>query len=263
MTHLTDEQLEVVVQGTAPEPAHVAECRACQDRLTEHRAVRARLQSAFASVHAGEGLAERLRGAMKKGLSAVPLRASPRPSRVHHLSRRAWATLAAAAAVLILATPAILYLTTPSPAAAAQAELVHIHKENLSAEHGFYADAEPAKLAEYLKTQLGFEPATPRLGQGMAMRGCCVAHFKGQAVGSYVVETPRGPISIIVVPQTPEALGINHPFQRDGKTFWADTFATNHMVAVRLGGYTYCAVGEVAQEPLTQILLNLGLSRQP
>lgn len=261
MTHLTDEQFEDIVRGSVPVPAHVAECQACRDRLTAHKVVRARLQSSFAPVHASEGLAERIRGATKEGRPAAALRVQCQPSRIHHLSRRAWATLAAAAAVLVFAVPALLYLTTPNSAAAAQAELVRIHTDNLTTKHEFYAEADPAKLADYLKTQLGFEPATPRLGQGMAMRGCCVAHFKGHAAGSYVVETPRGPISIIVVPQTPQELGIDHPLQGYGRTFWADTFATNNMVAVRLGNYSYCAVGEVPQELLAQILLNLGLSR--
>jgi hypothetical protein len=173
-----------------------------------------------------------------------------------------WAALTAAAAlILALAIPLTLYLTTPNPAQAAQEELARIHAGNLSAPHGFHADADPAHLAEYLKTQLGFEPATPRLGQGMAMRGCCVAHFKGEAVGSYVVETPRGPLSIIVLPQTPEALGMTQPMEAGGATFWRGGFAANNMVAARYGQYTYCAVGEVPTDLLAQILLALGLSR--
>lgn len=82
----------------------------------------------------------------------------------------------------------------------------------------------------------------------------------GQAVGSYVVETPRGPISIIVVPQEPQAMGMTEHAEAGGKTFWTGAFAKNSMVAVCLGGYTYCAVAEVPQELLTQILLSLGLN---
>jgi glycosyltransferase A (GT-A) superfamily protein (DUF2064 family) len=250
MTHLTDGQFEDAVQGKAAEPAHVAECQACRDRLAERRAVRGRLQSAFGSVHAGRALAERI------GRSVAESRP---PSRIHHLSRRAWATLGAAAAVLVLAIPALMYFGTPNSAVAAQMELARIHERNLTAHHEFYSDADPAKIADYLKTQLGFEPATPRLGQGMAMRGCCVAYFRGQAVGSYVVETPRGPISIIVVPQTPTDLGMTETFESGGKTLWIGAFARNSMVAFRLGGYTYCAVGEVPNDLLTPILLDLGL----
>ena len=261
MTHLTDEQFEDLLQGGAPEPAHIAECQACRERLAEHRAVRARLRASFASVSAGESLAERVRRSARAARPEVSTKRHGRPSRVHHLSRFAWAMLAAAAAVIVAAAiPATIYLTTPNKAVAAQAELVRIHEDNLTAHHGFYTDADPAKLADYLKTQLGFEPATPRLGQGMAMRGCCVAHFKGQAVGSYVVETPRGPISVIVVPQSSEELGMAHPLQVQGKTFWAGSFAGNNMVTARLGDFSYCAIGEVPQDLLTQVLLALGLT---
>jgi glycosyltransferase A (GT-A) superfamily protein (DUF2064 family) len=260
MTHLTDDQFEDVLAGRMPEPPHVAACADCRDRLAGHRAVRARLQAAFASVQADAALADRVRRAVASAPAVHPATVPPgtvRPALRHRLPRAAWAALAAAVLVAI-AIPAGYYFTTPREAAAA--ELVRIHTGNLAEHHAIFADADPDKLAEYLKTQLGFEPATPRLGQGMAMRGCCVAHFQGQAVGSYVVDTPRGPISIIVVPQTPGQLGMAHEFQSGGKTFWADAYATNHMVAVRRGDYTYCAVGEAPRELLTQILLSLGLS---
>jgi anti-sigma factor RsiW len=249
MTHLTDEQLEDLVQGRAAEPAHLAECPACRDRLSAHRAVRDRLRAAMTSVRADEALAARIR-------RSIPERPAARRLR---LPRIAWASLAAAA-VLVAAISVLVYLTAPN---SAQAELVRIHEANLSTPVGFHASDDPAELAQYLKTELGFEPAAPRLGQGMAMRGCCVAHFKGGAVGSYVVKTPRGSLSIIVVPQTPAQLGMDHAFQAGGKACWSDTFATNNMVAVRLGDYTYCAVGEVPQETLTQILLALGLGETP
>jgi len=259
MMHLADDQFEDIVQGRAPEPAHLAECPACRARLAEQRAIRARLQASFAAVHADAALAERLRGAGEL-LPAAERHA--RPSKVHHLSRFAWATLAAAAAVIIIAVPAVIYLTSANPASAAQAELVKIHTGNLTAHHPFYTEADPAKLADYLKTQLGFEPATPRLGQGMAIRGCCLDHFKGEHVGSYVVDTPRGPISIIVMPQAPEALGMRGKVEAGGKTYWTGAFAHNNMVAVRIGTYTYCAVGEVPHDLLTQILLDLGLTEK-
>jgi len=263
MTHLTDEQFEDVVQARAPEPAHLAECRSCRERLAEAKAVRERLQSAFGSVHASPALADRIRGALADaGGSAAAERPVRRPV-IWHLPRLAWAGVAAAAAVLVVAIPVILYLTAPESASAAQAELARIHAGNLAANHKVFSDADPARLADYLKTQLGFEPATPKLGQGMAMRGCCVAHFKGRAVGSYVVETPRGPLSIIVVPQEPQAMGMTEHAEAGGKAFWTGAFARNSMVAVRLGGYTYCAVGEVPHDLLTQILLNLGLNARP
>jgi anti-sigma factor RsiW len=254
MTHLTDEQFEDLLQGTAPEPAHLAECPACRDRLAEQRAVRDRLRAAMSSVHADQALAERIRRSM-----VAPASATQEPRRFR-LSRAAWTSLAAAAIVMLALTAGVFMISAPE---SAQAELVRIHEANLADGRNFFTSDDPAKLAEYLKTQLGFEPATPRLDQGLNMRGCCVTHFKGQVVGSYVVGTPHhGLLSIIVVPQTPEQLRMDHQFTAGGQGFWSDTFATNHMVAVRLGDFTYCAIGEVPQDLLTQILLALDLSKK-
>jgi anti-sigma factor RsiW len=261
MTHLTDEQFEDVLAGRAAEPPHMATCADCRNRLAEHRALAARVRSSFASVRPSEALAERIRRSLEGARPAAAPVSPARSARTLRLWRPIWAVLTAAAAVLVLAIPLTIYLTTPSAAVAAQQELVRIHTGNLAGHHDLYADADPAHLADYLKTQLGFEPATPRLGQGMAMRGCCVAHFKGQAVGSYVVDTPRGPISIIVLPQSPADLGMKDSFEVSGETFWKGGFATNNMVVARGGDYSYCAVGEVPHEILTQILENLGLSR--
>jgi anti-sigma factor RsiW len=282
MTHLTDEQFEDVVAGLTAEPAHVAACPECSNRLAEHRALRDRLRSAFATVRPGEALAERIRlaasqadraaqptssrvTASQQSTSQVPAPVAARaaqhhPRRFSHLSRVTWAALTAAAAVFIVSVAVVVHLVTTDAAAAASEELVRIHTDNILGHSEVYANDDPVRLAEYMKTQLGFEPAAPRLGKGMEMRGCCVAHFKGAAVGSYVVKTPGGPIiSIIVVPQTPEQLGIDNAFKSGGKTFYCGAFATNNMVTVRFGDYSYCAVGEVSRELLTQILLNLGL----
>jgi hypothetical protein len=263
MTHLTDEQIEDVLAGRLAEPPHVAACGDCGRRVAEARALAARVRSSLASVRPSELLADRIRRSLKDARPVAAAAGRARPLRIHHrLTRPMWAALTAAAAVLVvLAIPLTLYLTTPNPAEAAQQELARIHAGNLAAHHDFVAEADPARLAEYLKTQLGFVPATPRLGQGMAMRGCCVAHFKGEAVGSYVVETPRGPLSIIVLSQTPEALGLTTSMEEGGATFWKGGFATNNMVAARYGQFTYCAVGEVPNDLLAQILLALGLSR--
>jgi anti-sigma factor RsiW len=252
MTHLTDEQFEDVLAGAA-EPSHLAECGECRARLAERRAVRDRLRASFASVRPSAALADRVRQAAAGPAAVVSIQHKRR------MARLGWETLAAAAAVLVaVSIPAILYLTTPREAAA-QEELAQIHEHNLMAHNEFYADADPAKIAEYLKTQLGFQPATPRPGQGLAMRGCCVTHFKGQEVGSYVVDTPRGPISIIVVPQNPKALGLTQTVQAGGQEFWTGGFATNNLVVARRGAYSYCAVGEVPHDLLTQVLLDLGL----
>ena len=88
----------------------------------------------------------------------------------------------------------------------------------------------------------------------MALRGCCVAHFRGEVVGSYVVETPQGVMSIVVVTDRPQSLGMGQKFQHGKNTFWKSSFAKCSMVTVRLGDYSYCAVGEISHKYLTELL---------
>lgn len=254
MSHLTDEQFEDIIQGILPEPEHLADCSYCRGLLAEKKALAARLRSAFEALKADERLVEKIRAQLTN--EAVPERAAfVKRLRNVHLQRLAWP--AAAAAVVVIGILLGFELMTPSSAAAAQAELVKIHNDNLSAKHEFHSEADPEKLAEYFKSKLGFSPSMPRPEQGLALRGCCVRHFRGQVVGSYVVETPEGIMSIVVVTDLPESLGMARKFQRGKNTFWKSSFAKCDMVTARLGGYSYCAVGEISHEYLTELLIQL------
>ena len=97
----------------------------------------------------------------------------------------------------------------------------------------------------------------PLIDRGMSLRGCCIRHFRGQIAGSYVVDTPDGLISIIVVTDPPDSFGAGGRFERDGYVFWKSSFAMCDMVTVRLGDYSYCAVGETSHEYLTELLTRL------
>lgn len=251
MIHFTDEELEQIVQGEMPEPAHLAECEMCRGRVAEATALRQRLRSAFASVSASEGLAARV----QKGLSRKSVAAAKGPRILSRLP--VWAWPAAAAAAVILVFSLVFYLAEPSSVLAAQAALVEIHNHNLSPHGEFYSEAEPEKLAKYFKDKLGFVPTLPRLGKGMSLRGCCVVHFRRQLVGSYVVSTPKGAISVIVVTDEPKTLGKGGEFTHRGHTLWASSFAKCNMVVARFDGYSYCAVGKVPHDMLTQLLSQL------
>ena len=259
MNHLTEEQFEDLLQGKISPPAHLDQCSDCRNRLTEKKAIAQRLRSAFDSVQADPNLTkiiqDQLRHTPTSSKPSAPAQAPPTP-RSH---RRFWSGLAAAAAILVVAIPLGLYLTTTSQAQAAQAELYKIHQQNLNPHDEFFTDDDPEALAEYFRTNLGFTPAFPRLGQGLEIRGCCVAHFQEKIVGSYVVETPQGFISIIVVTDTPQTLGMSKMKDRteSGETLWEGSFARCNMVTVRIGDYSYCAVGEVSYEILTDLLNRL------
>lgn len=258
MAHLTDEQLQDVMLGAAEESDHLAACESCSSRLREMQAVRDRLRSAFASVEAGDELPERIRGKLRE-----VSRGRAAPVRMRGRLIRPWPLVPAlaAAAVLVVGLGVYLYMAWPSPAMAAQAELASIHGHNVDEDNHrpgkFYTSADPQKVAAYLKDRLGFAPAFPRLDKGMEIRGCCVAHFRGTIVGSYVVDTPRGVLSVIVATDTPQSMGLEHAFDSQSRSFWTGGYAKCNMTAVRLGGFTYCAVGEVEQELLTEILTRL------
>lgn len=254
MNHLTDEQFEDIMQGEEIDLTHLKQCEDCRNRLAEKQAIAARLRSAFSSTRAGADLAERIRCR----INATPeVTMTVQRTWLKRRSRQLWPVLAAAAAILIVLVPLSLYFGAPPAARAAQAELVKIHEHNLSPDHEFYSEAEPEKLSEYFKSKLGFNLRLPEPGRGMALRGCCVRRFRGQVVGSYVVDTPEGVMSVVVVTDKPESLGIKGKFKKEQHTYWKSSFAKCDMVSVRIGDYSYCAVGEISHESLTELLSRL------
>jgi hypothetical protein len=258
MEHLTEEQLEGILQGEDDRVCkeHLEQCGDCRSKLAAKRAIAGRLRTAFASVKAGPDFAEQIRSRLNAATKSTMTIQPVQHARAGNHIKRLWPTFAAAAVLLIL-VPLGLYFGVPSSAEAAQTELVRIHKKNLAADHEFMSEADPEKLAAYFKDKLGFNPRLPELGRGMALKGCCVRHFRGRIVGSYVVDTPEGVMSIIIVTDKPESLGINSQFTKDQQTYWKSSFAKCNMVSVRIGNYTYCAVDEISHEYLTELLSQL------
>lgn len=248
MTHLSDEQLEDVLQGRMAEPDDLD--APSRQRLTEHRAIRSRLRSAFASVQAGDQLAARIRGRLAETAGGerrtIPL-----------WRHRFWRHLLAAAAVLLIAIPVVIYLSMPEPAGAAQARLFRIHQDNLTGAAGFHRETDPDKIATDLRNQLGYSPALPRADGRTEFKGCCIAKFRRRSVASYLIQTPRGPVSVIVLPDEPESLRFGRKSLLQGRTCWSCSHGSCNMAAVRLGGYTYCAIGEVPHEQLREILARI------
>ncbi len=262
MNHLTNEQFEDIMQGHDVDLTHLDQCKDCQEKLTEKQAIATKLCSAFMSVKANEGLADRIRNQINQNSENAETVKFIKLTWAKHFHRKLWPALAATAAMFVVLIPLSFYVLTPSEANAAQAELVMIHQQNLGSHREFYSDADPEKLAEYFKDKLGFTPAFPCTGQGMKIRGCCFAHFRGQVVGSYIVDTPRGIISIIVVTDTPKEIAMDRMPRKKGygQDFWEGSYAQCNMVTVRLGDYSYCAIGEsskLSHEYLRDLLSRL------
>jgi len=204
-------------------------------------------------VHAPAALAERI--ALQTRAPAVQQAQAALPRRRRFAAHwRSWAAAASAAAALIIAVPLIVYFTTPAPAIAALAD---IHHHNMSEAGDFVSETDPARLAAHFKEPLGFNPRLPEPNHGLALRGCCVRQFQGDIAGSYVVATRQGIMTVVVVRQTPQAMGITDCVQRNGQVYWKSAFALSNMVSVRIGEYSYCAVGEVSHNYLTDLLARL------
>lgn len=253
MNHLTEEQFEDIIRSSLMEPKHIEECEQCRKLLADKRAIANRLRSAFASVTPDKKIADNIR-AQLSNKAAIRQEQHVRQFWNIGLKKMVWP---AAAAVLLIVVILGTYVVNPPSAMAARAELVKIHQNNLSGDHKFYSESDPEKLAVYLKDKLGFSPSMPALGRGMEIRGCCVRHFRGQIVGSYVVDTPNGVMSVIVVTDEPQTLGIGSKFEYQGYTFYKSSFAKCDMVAIKLGDYSYCAVGEISHKFLTELLVRL------
>ncbi len=253
MIHLNDEQFEEILQGSLSVPPHVSQCKLCAERLAEMKALRSKLHSAFAGIHASDQLLERIRTQSQRETVPVAMAARPAGRKVIHLAR--WLMpLTAAAAILLIIIPAALFFTATEPAMAGPAELYDLYQHSLSPHTELFSDADPDALAGFLKDELGFTPALVKLGAGMSIRGCCIAHFRDKPVGSYVVDTPEGVISVIVVQESQESLGMTEKLSRGEHTYMAGSFAMCNMVTVTQNGYTYCAVGEVSKEQLASLL---------
>lgn len=268
MTHLNETQLEDLLAGQ-PEPQaaqHAETCDACRARLDEARATRERLRSTFAGATASAALRARVQAAM--GAEAALGRQPHRPHRPHvrilGLPVNRWSGLAAAAVLaLAVLVPLAMQLAKPGTALATQ-EFAALHGRNLErhAAGSMFASEQPGAIAEHLKGRLGFAPAMPADTETAAVCACCVQSFKGNAAATYLVRTPQGVLSVVVIRDPPDALGLPDRHERGGKTYWSDTSAACRVAAVRLGEHTYCAVGQVPVESLVDVLAKLALPEE-
>jgi len=256
MSHLTDEQFEDILQGRSEVPEHVDRCPECRDWLREKRALVRRVQQAFSSVHAGAGLTDWIRADIAAARPAIGTtdraRILPLPARRH-----VWSGLAIAAAILIVALPRALPIDTGSRVRAAQTALTGIHRTNLDSLEHLMEDEGSHKQCHCMASEMNGGVAMPCCQRGLCMCGCQMRDFQGRVVPSCVVErlnTP--PISVVVVPESPEALGMTLATSKTvtGQAIWHATSGTCNMASVRLGAGACCVIGDVPTENLVSLL---------
>lgn len=252
MTHLTDEQIETLLDDPQARDEHVEACPHCRRRLEDARAMRARLVEAFASVRPDAMLEHQIAASLR---AAGPARETlPR-----RLFLNRFASSLAAAAALVALTVGLTLHFTPQPAMAGTAELAQIHQDNLLAQHQAHDGPTcPTDVADYLRKELGFVPALPRLGAGMEIRSCCIAHFRNRPVGSYVFQSGKGLVSIIILKDQAGSLGLKDKNVVGGRTYYSGVFGRCHLVSAQADGYAYVAIGCNAEAPwLTELMQDL------
>lgn len=255
MDHLSEIELEELIADGSGDAGHIhlTGCALCRERLAEKRAIARRLRDAFEGIHAPASLGARI-GLAGRASDRLEDGAVRQATQQRGAGRRSLAAAISAAAALIVAIPLLFYLTTPSTAIA---DLANIHSHNLSESGGFISETDPEMLAAYFKEHLGFNPRLPEPNHGLRLRGCCVRHFQGDIAGSYVVATADGIMSIIVVRRAPQSMGMTERIDRGGHAYWRSAFATSNMVSVKIGDYSYCAVGEISHGYLEDLLSSL------
>ncbi len=257
MSHLTEGQLEDILQGRAEVPEHVDQCPECRDRLDEKRALARRVSKAFSSIHAGADLAGRIRAE----IAAAGQRTAGTDARSHILPlrgrREIWSGLAIAAAILIVAIPRSLHIDTGSRVKAAQTALAGIHRLNLDSLEQLMEENGSGKECQCMAGQLEDGTAMPCCARGLCMCGCRMRDFRGRAVPSCVIEKPNTPpISVVLVPASPEAVGMTLGTARTitGQAIWHAAYGTCNMASVRMGAGSCCVIGDVPTENLVALL---------
>jgi hypothetical protein len=79
-----------------------------------------------------------------------------------------------------------------------------------------------------------------------------------QKVGCYILKTPEGVVSIVVIENHPTSLGMEkrkHCARCINCTCWIKSFGDVNAAAVQMGNYSYYAVGKLPQEKLSAILM--------
>ncbi|MBM4026588.1 MAG: hypothetical protein FJ280_14485 [Planctomycetes bacterium] len=256
MSHLTDEQLEEILQGHAKASEHVDRCPVCQARLSQARVLARRVRQAFSSIHAGSELAERIRARTAAGRPAGGTRLGSRVIPVRG-RRQMWSGLAVAAAVLMMVMLRSSPMGMLPRTHAVPAALAGIHRTNLDFLEQLLAEHGSPRECECPKSKSAKGAAMPCCQRGLCLCGCQVREFQGRPVECCVVREPNGPaISVVLVPDSPRALGLTRAARTTGAghAIWQASSGPCNIASVRLGNASCCVMGETSQEVLIALL---------
>ncbi len=258
MSHLTNEQIDDLLISDAREPDHLKDCESCRTKVTHRRALGKRVRKAFKSIRADDDLRNRIHTAVAKNLQNASHETAAAPFR-GRTARRLYPFLGAAAAVILVAVPLAHFLGRTTVANASQLELLEIHHHNLSEHSDMMTDLDPESVEAYFEEHLDHAPDLIVTGAGLTLCGCRVQTFRGQPVGSYLVETSRAKVTVIALREMPEALGMKElvDLSTPDVPIWGATCECCNMAAARVNGRTYYALGEASHEELNLVLRKL------
>ena len=250
MDHLTQEQIEQVLQGELDADAHLQSCPDCRQRVVEARAIQRRLRGAFSTLQTSDNLAERIRISVHQASTQT---ASPKR---FVFPRRVLSRIAAAAVLLLLVLPGALYLTTGNRAEARQMELMQIHHRNLAGDNDFIRCSDPNTPKEHFLKCPSRTVGKDQVGAHLPVYGCCVRTYGGEEVPTYVVKTPEGLVTVLTLDESPQWLGMHRAPQlsQPGSVIWTAVCECCNMAARRIGDKTYYAMGQVSHASLAPIL---------
>jgi hypothetical protein len=246
MTHLTDEQLESMLQGQGGGDAHLQACDQCRARLAEKQAIAQRLRSAFAAIQPPERL-------MQGICTQVGVKEPKTNVKLHDVRNKWVARISAMAAVFLIGLFVVLSLS-PSSAHATQTTLAEIHKMGLSGNHTLWTQTDPNELAEQYQQKLGVRTQLPPYSEKIKLCTCCIAKcLEHDIIGTYMAVTEQGNITVAIVEILPDVLGkpMTDP------NYYQSQKGQCNIVAVRIGEQTYCAVGQVEHRYLQDLLQQL------
>jgi anti-sigma factor RsiW len=243
MSHLSTEQLEDLLAGEGGEAReHLDDCEACRQRLAEAELLRNRLRGAFEGVRPPADLASRI------------LSESRNPPAPKRPVAKALRSGLAAAAVILLGVTLWMHLEANG---SAPSDLLAMHEGNVARVNGFHLAGEPERIVALLLEEVGRAPASPRLCQCSSLEGGRQGRLLGQSVGTYLVRTPKGEVSVVIAVARPVALGLEPMTHASGADLWCLHCDSCHIVAMRSDSATYVTVGDMSDEQLADVLLRV------
>ena len=232
------------------EPVEDPRARDAQTLLT------AKLQTAFAGMHAGEELAARIRSAVSVKQHSTPPAVASKPAVLPFPFWKRGLVPAGAAAAAALVVVLAWLVQSPRVSFASPIEAIEwMHLKEIEPCRRFTPETDPQRLRTFLTNKLGTaSPVVPQPQGDLRYIGGCVRALWSKPAASYLLETDKSRASVVLFARKPETLGMTGKTSRKGHTVYTATHGEHNLAAVRLGDWTYTVVGAIGPETALSLL---------